>query len=491
MCSSFIANKWYHVKIEFNCSDAWHLWIDGIRIDNGEGFEFNGNPTAMDRVYFVTHNSDANYSYFIDALGYSWDENYYVGENLHEGLLLSYETNENLNWTGYSLDNKANITISGDRVIKMPTNGTHTIQVFGNDSIGDMFQSEKRHFTTHYTSVDIMTPENITYTEPMSGYFPGTYGFENDQNGDFPEGWICSHTGTQYIDTIEVIKEKGNHKKVVELKDNDNSRYNLMKNDFSYDFLTGTIEFWIATTNAQKETTIVFRDSAWIDSFSLRIDDGNIMFWYSGGGAITREIVDHQWYHVQIDFNCTTDEVTYWLDQNLIGTMDFPKPATYVSMMTIYTGQSDSTYSSYIDAISYSCDPYYSVGDNHNEGILFSYDDLPDLVWSEISLDGQPKQPILGNKTLPVPEDGTHSIQFFAQDTLDEYYLSEKRFFTIEIAPSIEWVSPVNGSTVILPYTKAPYADDGLFTFDYSDRLLDDVELEIDGTNLGSVWNTK
>ena len=30
------------------------------------------------------------------------------------------------------------------------------------------------------TPVDILTPENKTYTEPTSGYYPGTFGFEND-----------------------------------------------------------------------------------------------------------------------------------------------------------------------------------------------------------------------------------------------------------------------------------------------------------------------
>ncbi|MHA1749759.1 MAG: hypothetical protein ACTSYF_14090 [Promethearchaeota archaeon] len=490
MGSSFVANTWYHVKIEFNCSDAWHLWIDGIRFGNDHGFEFNGNPTEMDRVYFATHNSDANYNYLIDSIGYSWNENYQVGDNRREGLLLDYEINQDLVWSGYSLDNKANITNSGDRVIKMPTNGTHTLQVFGKNSIGDIFQSEKRHFTTHYKSVDVKTPENITYTAPMSGYFSGTYSFENDQIGESPEGWICSHTGTQYINAIEVINEKGNHKKVVELKDNDNSKYNLMQNIFPSK-TKGTIEFWIASTDVHKHTEVVFRNSEWIDACVVGIKDGNLQFYYGLGAALTHQINDNQWYQVRVDFNCETSEGTYWVDQTLVGTRSLPKTTASIGMTTIYTGNSDSSYSVYLDAISYSWDPNYKVGDNHDEGILFSYNNISDIAWSEISLDDQPKQSISGNKTLPVPEDGMHSIQFFAQDNVGDYYESEKRYFTIEIAPSIEWISPVNGSTVILPYTKAPYADDGLFKFDYSDRLLDDVELEIDGTKLGSIWNNK
>ncbi|GAG53987.1 unnamed protein product, partial [marine sediment metagenome] len=29
----------------------------------------------------------------------------------------------------------------------------------------------------------IVTPENKTYTEPMSGYYPATFGFENEVDG--------------------------------------------------------------------------------------------------------------------------------------------------------------------------------------------------------------------------------------------------------------------------------------------------------------------
>ena len=37
--------------------------------------------------------------------------------------------------------------------------------------------------------ITIITPENKTYTESDSGYYPGTYGFENDENDALPEEW--------------------------------------------------------------------------------------------------------------------------------------------------------------------------------------------------------------------------------------------------------------------------------------------------------------
>ncbi len=486
--ANFIANKWYHIKIEFNCSDAWYLWIDDTRIDRGNGFEFNGNPIAMDRIYIITHNSDANYNYFLDALGYSWDENYFIGENQHEGLLISYKTNKDLEWVGYSLDNQANITIKGNKVIPMPRNGTYSIQVFGNDSLGDIFYSEKRHFTAHYKSVEIVTPENINYTAPMSGYFPGTYGFENDQDGDVPEGWTMQ---TAIGCKVEVIDEIYGHNKVVELYDHSSSNIALMENIILSQSV-GTIEFWIATDNAGQGTYISFMDATEHTAFKVEIKSNLIKFLYQGFNYLEDIIYNDQWHHVQIDFDCNAHEMSYWLDgiKKNEAPLHFYQDIDNIEKVWANTEGAGTGYSSYIDAIGYSWDPSYYAGDNRKEGILFSYYDYNyDFAWRQFSLDSQPRQMILGNKTLPVPEDGKHSIQFFGENYLGDYYESELRVFTIEIAPSVEWIYPANGSTVILPYSKAPYENDGLFTFQKTSRLVEDIELEINGTNLGSVWN--
>jgi len=55
---------------------------------------------------------------------------------LKEGLLLSYENTTILDWQGYSLDDQANITILRNKTIKIPSDGQHRIQVYGNDTMG-------------------------------------------------------------------------------------------------------------------------------------------------------------------------------------------------------------------------------------------------------------------------------------------------------------------------------------------------------------------
>ena len=139
---NYSANEWYHLKIEFNTSDDWHLWINNVSVDNGAGYEYYNNPTHIKRIAIKI---GYGVSYF-DAFGYSWDNNYEIGDNMNEGLLLSFENSTNLDWIGYSLDGQSNRTILGNTTIKMPDFGKHTIQVCGKDSLGNVYKSNIRNF---------------------------------------------------------------------------------------------------------------------------------------------------------------------------------------------------------------------------------------------------------------------------------------------------------------------------------------------------------
>ena len=95
----------------------------------------------------------------------------------------------------------------------MPDIGLHKIQVFGNNSLGTMYQSSIRYFTI--SPIQLTTPENITYYGPMNGYYPGTFGFERDENGSDPKDWVVSEVDG----TVNVVESKTSHNKVVEFYD--------------------------------------------------------------------------------------------------------------------------------------------------------------------------------------------------------------------------------------------------------------------------------
>ncbi|MFX1256669.1 MAG: hypothetical protein ACFFAN_02335 [Promethearchaeota archaeon] len=53
----------------------------------------------------------------------------------------------------------------------------------------------------------------------MSGYYPATYGFENDLDNSNPDGWTIDESGG----TVDVIAGIDGHSKVLELHDTKSS----------------------------------------------------------------------------------------------------------------------------------------------------------------------------------------------------------------------------------------------------------------------------
>jgi parallel beta-helix repeat protein len=60
---------------------------------------------------------------------------------------LVFTVDKQVNWTGYSLDGKQNVTVTGNCTIANVTNGVHSITVYANDTYGNMGASEIVTFT--------------------------------------------------------------------------------------------------------------------------------------------------------------------------------------------------------------------------------------------------------------------------------------------------------------------------------------------------------
>ena len=60
---------------------------------------------------------------------------------------LTFTVSEPTSWTGYSLDNQANITITGNTTLTSLVNACHSMIIYGNDSLGNTGASEKVYFT--------------------------------------------------------------------------------------------------------------------------------------------------------------------------------------------------------------------------------------------------------------------------------------------------------------------------------------------------------
>ena len=76
---TYVAGQWYHIKIEFDCGDDWHLWIDGVSKDGGGGYPYEGTPSNMQSF---SMDGGVGMEIYLDAVGYSWESDYDVGDNL-------------------------------------------------------------------------------------------------------------------------------------------------------------------------------------------------------------------------------------------------------------------------------------------------------------------------------------------------------------------------------------------------------------------------
>jgi len=63
---------------------------------------------------------------------------------------LTFEINEPTSWIGYSLNNQANVTTTGNTIINVE-DGSHNIMVYTNDTAGNMDSSATVHFTVDST----------------------------------------------------------------------------------------------------------------------------------------------------------------------------------------------------------------------------------------------------------------------------------------------------------------------------------------------------
>ncbi|KKK45838.1 hypothetical protein LCGC14_0485440 [marine sediment metagenome] len=93
-------NTWYHIRINFELTtgnymglaqNKWQVYINNKLFGP---FNDNFNPTEMDRIELATFSTDFSYYYYVDAIGYSWDSNYNIGENRYRAITSTdtYET---------------------------------------------------------------------------------------------------------------------------------------------------------------------------------------------------------------------------------------------------------------------------------------------------------------------------------------------------------------------------------------------------------------
>ena len=291
--------------------------------------------------------------------------------------------------------------------------------------------------------INITTPENKTYITPMIGHYPATYGFENEKEGSIPDGW---HEKSGAGCNIEVVDEFSGHKRVLKLSDQSESNFAKITKTLDPDQKAGTIELWFYPGSSSHSLISLWSNNSLNFLYVQFIyRENNYIRYYDGAYHKFFYGYEEKWYHLRFDIDYNNDQYDIYLDGvKYVEDGLFRNPADECSRIGFRTWQ-ETQGIVYIDAIGLSSDPNYNIGDNIKEGLLLNFESNIDLDWIGYSLDNQANKTILGNTTILMPDNGTHSIQVFGNDSLGNNFESEIRFFTIG-----PWSPDEEGPTIVI-----------------------------------------
>lgn len=81
-----------------------------------------------------------------------------------QDIPLNFNVDKNTSWAAYNLDNQGNETIQGNMTLTGLSNGSHSIVVYANDTLGNMGKSDTVFFT-----VNTLTGEDFIPAIVLSG----------------------------------------------------------------------------------------------------------------------------------------------------------------------------------------------------------------------------------------------------------------------------------------------------------------------------------
>jgi hypothetical protein len=80
-----------------------------------------------------------------------------------DNLQLNFTLDESTSWIGYSLDRQDNVTVYGNLTLANLPSGSHGIQVFANDTVGNIAASDIAYFSIAQPSNAIFNQTNLPF----------------------------------------------------------------------------------------------------------------------------------------------------------------------------------------------------------------------------------------------------------------------------------------------------------------------------------------
>ncbi|TFG24477.1 MAG: hypothetical protein EU529_04250 [Promethearchaeota archaeon] len=203
--------------------------------------------------------------------------------------------------------------------------------------------------------------------------YNGTFSFDNDEIGAIPLGWNVSLASNKCY--IKILGSYLSHRKIMQIFDNDVTVNAYATQNFNSPQAFGTIEFWIFHSYPSNNVKFGLAGKGLFGPLFLIRSDG----WFFHDGVTYRTIPyvekpsAYKWHHVRIDFESGNNGYLglnpkkYRIFVNGInsGELDFKGSPISIENFVIETDITEKEYENlYLDAIGYSWDLNYDIGDN-------------------------------------------------------------------------------------------------------------------------------
>ncbi len=374
-----VVGKWYRITITFDCgTDKVTYTIvdeDDVAIANADNKNMASTPTTINKIWLFTRDANLNYLIFIDAIGFTWDTDYILGDNAN---LISKIQEDHTIFYGAVIKKDSRKykeyrcrTLAYEMTYIEPD---QTETGFAEENLAELI-------------IDNTTQVQLTAYDEI---FRATYNFINDTDETTPMGIVIEDagTGTSLIETASI----GGHKNT--LRQINNGGGNCEVKIFFEGQTNGTIEWYMRTSNTTLAVQFIIRNGTDIVIQIAAINDKIRSFYTGAWHDLLDPALDNIWYRVRVDFECGAGGYLD-VDGNVLAadttTITVYNDATSVELGQLtqvpfrnVTANIDNTYiicqtvnTAYWDAIGFSWDKRYpeyvdyAIGDN--QYLLYQY----------------------------------------------------------------------------------------------------------------------
>ncbi|MFX1258835.1 MAG: PKD domain-containing protein, partial [Promethearchaeota archaeon] len=324
-CENPENNKWHHIRIDFKVSGSY-LGLPNNKFRAIIDGKFSPNYDFSGPINYVVIGSFENTQTkaYVDCIGFSWDQNYEVGDNYN------------------------------------------------------YFQ--KCYYANHDFRYDVVgtNPRDwvVDDTEPTTtGNYYATYSFEADENGQVPSGWTeSSDVGCE----ARVHSGIYGHNKVLRFSDTSGGAADIKLQNLNQE--SGTVEFYVMHQDTGKSyINFEMRSAGGTKLIQIKFNNHNyhlMRYRESDDDMVTIQYMNpNRWYHIRVDFEFGTggymglgaDRFNIWVDSvkrvSNVPTYRTGSAVGYIDLDTEDDKVLGSGYAFY-DAFGLSWDENYDIGDN-------------------------------------------------------------------------------------------------------------------------------